>query len=617
MKKKKGNFIEEMFIYNYLKKNGDLKSFFGIHEVVQGDFAQNRANKKYETHIEKALAYPIENRWNKELSHMSLQGHCIALKKLGRNLRSEELDDRYYPFTLEFESRKKKEQDKVALEAAQYIQYLIYDLDVNEKDIVIIINNSKSIYVMVNPKTFNLKPGKHLHRIYTDMYRTIKENVSLNFVDESVVNSSYRLIKTPGSYYKGGYVNYITLDELMYFMTGQKSRARLTKKQRDIRKLVLPSVSSLKMTKLYEYSKNKVEKALKNNNKNKVKVKELSLPGSSVCNRECVKTLIDMPLMEKGNRNNFLVTIALGLKEANYSEAEILETLQRKATEWRHDEGLRAIKGKIKSLIRNNTNFSCDKVKMLFEEEGLNLSCKSCDKAINSIYISREIIEAIYNNKGGVRHFKAYLELEKGKLLGKYFNLEETKISERVLKELVKKTSGRLEKKDGLYRVVINREKAIYRLPIDYIDNAFPILKQKVGKVLMLMVKSYSGNEYGAFISLDALKIAEYLAFKNERSAYNFLNSLEKIGFLTKNKNGFTLYYKSRKVINLEEVKEVKRVKKEDLEKLIEEKKVANGLQLKFNFEKLEAGINIKEENGEIYIFSRIEDIKHRRGSPP
>lgn len=613
--KKKGNFIEEMFIYNYFKKNGDLKRFFGIHEVVQGDFAQNRANKKYETHIEKALAYPIENRWNKELSHMSLQGHCISLKKLGRNLRSEELDDRYYPFTLEFESRNKKEHDKVALEAAQYIQYLIYELDVNEKDIVIIINNSKSIYVMVNPKTFNLKPGKHIHRIYTYMYRTLKENVSLNFVDESVVNSSYRLIKTPGSYYKGGYVNYITLDELMEFMTGQKTRASLTKKQRDIRKLVLPSVSSLKMAKLYEYSKSKVGKALKNNNKNKVK--ELSLPGSSVCTRECVKTLIDMPLMEKGNRNNFLVTIALGLKEANYSETEILETLQRKATEWRHDEGLRAIEGKIKSIIRNNTNFSCDKVKMLFEEEGLSYSCKSCDKAINSIYISREIIEAIYNNKGGVRHFRAYLELEKGKLLGKYFNLEETKINERVLKELVKKTSGRLEKKDGLYRVVINRENAIYRLPIDYIENAFPILKQKVGKVLMLMVKSYNDNEYGAFISLNTLKAAEHLAFKSERSAYNFLNSLEKIGFLTKNKNGFTLYYKSRKVINLEEVKEVKRVKKEDLEKLIEEKKLVNGLQLKFNFENLEAGTNIKEEKGEIYILSKMEDIKHRRGSPP
>lgn len=606
-----GNFIKQMFIYEYTNKNGVFKSVFGIHEVVQGPFAQKRAEKKHETHIEKLLAYPIKNRWNKELSHFSLQGHCTYLNKQKRNLRTEELDDRYYPFTLEFESRKKKEQYEVALEAAQYIQYLIYELDVNEEDIVIIINNSKSIYVMINPKTFNLKPGKNLHRIYTDMYRTIKENVSLNFVDESVVNSSYRLIKTPGSYYKGGYVNYITVNELMEFMTGQNSRARLTKKQRDIRKLVLPSITSFKMTKLYENSKRKIEKALKNNKK------VLSLPGASVCNKECVKALIDMPLMEKGNRNNFLVTIALGLKEANYSKKEILEILERKAIEWRHDESLRAVCSKYKSILNNNTNFSCDKVKMLFEEEGLKLNCKSCGKAINSIYISRKIIESIYNNKGAMRHFRLYLELEKGNLLDKYFSLEEAKINERALKELVKKTGGRLEKKDGLHRVIIKRENAIYRLPIDYIDKAFDILKQKIGKVLMLIVKSYSGNEYGAFISLDTVKIAEYLAFKSERSAYNFLNNLEKLGFLTKNKNGFTVYYKSRKVINLEEVKETKRVTKEELEKLIEEKKVANGTQLKFNFEKLEASTNIKEEKGEIYILSKTQDIKHRRGSPP
>ena len=606
-----GNFIKQMFIYEYTNKNGVFKSIFGIHEVVQGPFAQKRAEKKYETHIDKVLAYPIKNRWNKGLSHFSLQGHCTYLSKEKRNLRSEELDDRYYPFTLEFESRKKKEQYEVALEAAQYIQYLIYELDVNEKDIVIIINNSKSIYVMVNPKTFNLKPGKNLHRIYTDMYRTIKENVSLNFVDESVVNSSYRLMKTPGSYYKDGYVNYITLDELMEFMTGQNSRARLTKKQRDISKLVLPSVTSFKMTKLYENSKKKIEKALKKNKK------VLSLPGASVCNKECVKALIGMPLMEKGNRNNFLVTIALGLKEANYSKKEILETLERKAIEWRHDESLRAVCSKYKSILNNKTNFSCDKVKMLFEEEGLKLNCKSCGKAINSIYISRKIIEDIYNNKGAMRHFRLYLELEKGNLLGKYFSLEEAKINERALKELVKKTGGSLEKKDGLYRVVIPRGKAIYRLPIDYIDETFDVLKQKIGKVLMLIVKSYSENEYGVFISLDIVKVAEYLAFKSERSAYNFLNNLEKLGFLTKNKNGFTVYYKSRKVINLEEVKETKRVTKEELENLIEERKVANGIQLKFNFEKLEAGTNIKEEKGKIYIFSRTQDIKRRRGSPP
>ena len=82
---------------------------------------------------------------------------------------------------------------------------------------------------------------------------------------------------------------------------------------------------------------------------------------------------------------------------------EFYKILERKAIEWRHDESLRAVCSKYKSILNNNTNFSCDKVKMLFEEEGLKLNCKSCGKAINSIYISRKIIEDIYNNKGAMR----------------------------------------------------------------------------------------------------------------------------------------------------------------------------------------------------------------------
>ena len=609
----KGNFIEQMFIYNVLNKEGKLQNYFGINEVVKGSFSQNRANKKYETHIEKVLAWPIENRWNKELSHMSLQSFSTFLDKQGRNLRTEELDDRYYPFTLEFESSKKKEQNEVLFEVAHYLEYLMSGLNVDEKDIVIIINNSKSVYVMVNPKAFGLKPGKNIHRIYTEMYKKIKENVSLKFVDESVVNSSYRLIKTPGSFYKDGYVNYVSMDEFMHLMTGALTRNKLTKHQRDIRKLVLPGVQALKMTKLYEKAKKKVEKRLKDYKKNKNKV--LNLPGSFECSRECVKTLIDMPLIEKGNRNNFLVTIALGLNEANYSEKEILEVLERKAIEWKHDESLRAVKNKYYSLKSNGTNFSCDKVKMLFEEEGIGHICGTCKKAANNIYISRKVIEAIYNNNGSVRHYRGYLELESQHLLGKYFNTEEVGIKERTLKELAQLTNGKIEKKDGLIKIIIPRGKAIYRLPFDYIEAAVDVLDQKIGKVLMLIVKAYSGNEYGAFISLSIAKIAEYLSFKSESGAYRFLKDLENIGFLTKNKNGITVYYKSRKVVSLEEEKENR---KEEVRKTIEERKVVNGIQLKFEFEKIEASTNIQEVNGEIYIFSRIENNKRLgRGSPP
>ena len=130
----------------------------------------------------------------------------------------------------------------------------------------------------------------------------------------------------------------------------------------------------------------------------------------------------------------------------------------------------------------------------------------------------------------------------------------------------------------------------------------------------MLIVKAYSSNTYGAFISLGVAKISEYLSFKNERSVYKFLKELEKIGFLSKNKNGITLYYKSRKVVSLEEERENRKGKV----KIIEGTKVVNGLQLKFEFEKIEAGTNLQGINFENYQFNRIDNNKEiNRGSPP
>ena len=611
---KSGNFIDQMFIYNKLREfDNTIQRYGGIHEVVRGEFSQNRADKKYESHIEKILAWPIENRWNKELSHFSLQGFCTYLNKQGRVIRSEELDDRYYPFVLEFESNDSKNYFDVICEAAIYYQELVKEYNVDPKDIVIIITPGKSIYIWVNPKAFGLVMGKHVHRIYTEMYKHFKKELGLKYVDESVVNSSYRLIKTPGSYYKGGYVNYITVDEMMQLMTGQKTKKELTKHQRDIRKLYLPGVQSLKLSNLYKKAEKKVKKLMEKAKEKEVKT--LSLPGNKEITRSCVKYLIDTPLIEKGNRNNFLVTIALGLSQDNYSEIEIKEVLRRKAIEWKHDESLRVVENKYRSLLKNNTKFSCDKVKMLFEEEGLTLNCGACKKAINnSIYISRSLIENIYKNKGAVRHYKAYLQLEKENLLGKFFSLDEVNINARTLNELVKLTNGKLEKKsNGLYKLTVKRGKAIYRLPVDYIENAADILDQKLGKVLMLIVKSYSNNRYGAFVKTSVIKMAEYLGFKNERSVYTFLKELEDLGFVTKNDNGITVYYKSRKVINLDEEREVR---KEQVQ-INKELKVVNGTQIKFDFEKIEASTNIPGKNFENNKINRIGDIKQRRGSPP
>ena len=605
---KKGNFIDQMFIYSTVRKiDNTMQRYGGIHEVVQGEFSQNRANKKYETHIEKVLEWTIKNKHRKEVSHFSLQGHFTYLDKQKRTIRTEELDDRYYPFVLEFESSDKKKEYDVYYEVAVYFQYMLQEYNVTKEDIVITITNSKSVYVWINPKAFGLKPSKNVHRIYTEMYKKIKKDLCLKFVDESVVNSAYRLIKTPGSFYNEGFVNCITINELMYLMTGELTRGELTKKQRDIRQLFLPGIQSFELTKLYEASKNKL-KCYTHREK-----EVLELPGSKKCNRECVRALLDMQV-GKGNRNNFLVTIALGLMKTSYSEAEIIETLKRKAIEWNHDESLNAVINKYKSLVRNNTNFSCDKVKMLFEEEGLILNCNACKKAINSIYIARNIIEAIYENKGSVRHYRAYLKLEKQKLFGEYFDINEAGIKEATLKELSKKINGKLEKKKGLFKLTIKRSKAIYRLPLEYIENTVDVLDQKIGKVLMLIVKAYSSNPYGAFISLGIEKIAEYLSFKNSRSVYKFLKELENLGFLTKNKNGITLYYKSRKVLSLEEERENRKERLKDIEGI----KVVNGLELEFEFKKIDASTNLQGMNFENYKINKIENNKEiNRGSPP
>ena len=130
----------------------------------------------------------------------------------------------------------------------------------------------------------------------------------------------------------------------------------------------------------------------------------------------------------------------------------------------------------------------------------------------------------------------------------------------------------------------------------------------------MLIVKAYSSNSYGAFISLGLEKIAQYLSFKNYRSVYKFFKELENLGFLTKNKNGITIYYKSRKIVNLEE----ERANRKEKTRVIEGIKVVNGLQLKFEFEKIEAGTNLQEINFKNYKFNRIEnDREINSDSPP
>lgn len=604
----KGNFIEEMYLVKMLRKSDNtVQRYFGINEVVKGsDFAQMRAYKKYETHIEKVLEYPIKNYRSKEVSHMSLQSFARSLKRSGK-LNHDDEDDRYYPFVLEFETNKKKEMEEVYIEAMIYINSLHREYNVDIKDIVIVLNNNKSVYVWVNPKVFGLKQGKNIHNIYYRMYKHFKDDLELKHVDESVVSSGYRLIKTPGSYYKGGYVVDITLQELGLLMYGELTRSDLTKKQRDIRRLNLPGIASTKLATLYKNCKREVESNKKNREDN-----ALTLPGETkICNRPCINAILNLGMVEKGNRNDLLVSLAIGLRDAGFKVNEIEETLEAKAIEWGHDEKLRAVRNKVNTIIRQGTNFSCQKAKNILEEVGINSSCSNCYKeSSEGIWIARNIIEKLYMKKASIRHFELYVNLEKEHLLNKEFTLAEVKTTERTLKDLAKILDVKLSKKGDLYKLSISRSKAKYKLPCTFLEDTFYTLRNNVKQYLYMLVNACDGNEKTAYISMSYAKLAEYLGYENERSIYNLINKFENLGLLRVNKKqGVTLFFKSYKVIDINKVIEEEMIQ----EGIQEEKLVVNGgVQLRF------------ELNGQVKEEKRVEIIelkfsatnKKLRGSP-
>lgn len=580
MKKQKGNFIESMYLYKYVRKSDGKECIYGgIQEVVRGaDFAQKRAKKKHETHIEKTLAYPLKNK-KKEISHMSLQGYTTFLNKTNRVAR-DETDDAYHPFVLEFETNKVNEMKDLYNEVLRFINYLYREFNIALEDIVITLNNHKSIYVWLSPLLFGAKPSPRLYKIYTKSYKVMKEDLALKYVDESVVNSSYRLIKTPGSWYKGGYVVNITLQELYDLALGNVTREELTSKQRDIREVNLKNVASFKLSNLYK----KCEKEVKKEEKQGT---ELILTGDKIVNRPCISKVMDLGMVEKGHRNDLLVTLAIGLRDAGFKKKEIEAVLEQKAIEWNHDESLKAVKNKVRTLIKRETNFSCDKAKAIFEDIGMEGVCTSCNNSV-AIWLARNVIEDLFLSDASLRHYKLYIELEKQGLLNRKFTLEEANTTERTLNEFAKILGAKVKKdNDELYSIKIKRSKAKCKLPIDFMETTGADLKEGLKQYLYILTKACDGNDKTAYISTGNKKLAKELNYKDERSLINLFKRWESAGLLKFNKQqGLTLFYKTYKVIDINKVKEereeVNRANKVNQE-LNKDKQVVNGEQLEFN----------------------------------
>ena len=617
----------DMFKYTKLRKSDNkIVNYFGINEVVLGEFS-SRGIRKKETTIDRALSYVFHPKVKEQISHISLQSYATYLKKGNRINRSED-EERYYPFVVEFEKGLAESAKRDAYTNAMIlVNALIMFYNVNKEDIVIIINNRKSVYIWVNPKVFGASPSPILHKIYSKMCDHIRKEFGLKYIDYSVTNTSHRLIKTPGSFYNGGFVNYITLSELNMLVDGELKSSDLTKVQRDIRLLKLPSVASIELTKLYKECKKDIESSIKKN-KAEENNKGLLLPGTreelKYINRPCVKALLSLPIVEKGNRNNVLVTMALGLLEKNATLKEVQAVLEEKAIEWGHDESLTAVRNKVRTLIERGTNFSCEKVRGILDELGMGHHCIGCSASKNSgIWISRNIIQTMYYNKASVRHFEMYLELEKKNLIGVEIDPVEENINLRTLKEFAKAAGGTVTKikKTKKYLIEIDKEKAKYKLPINFIETVTPLIGESIKQYLMLVVNTHSGNDEVVHSTMSEFTIQEYLRYKTLDGVEKLLKKLESVGLLSFNKkSGFTIRFKSNKVVSLVKVLEEKNEGIQDNNSGNEETKIAvnQGIQIKFELENEKNNTNILLNEFENVIFIGKEGgNKKRRGSPP
>lgn len=546
------NLIKDFWTYTYKEKK-----YYGICEVVLGEnLSQKRNDKKYETHIEKALRYTMEND---VLSHMSIQMYCKWLN--GRSCR-EESEQKYYPFVIEFEAKKQKENEYnlVAYQVVTYVNYLIQDIGIQEKDILIMLNNSRSIYVLVNPKTYNLKPDKDLNLIYYEMYKDIKKEFGLSYVDESIVSSGYKLMKTPNCYYHGGYFVRISFIELQELMKGTITKFELTRKKRTL-DIEVPGQISLKIAKMYEKAKHKI--------KNYTNV-HTSMHGNGkkserqhgVC--ECVE-YIQHHILEKGVRNFGLVSVGIYLKNQGCSMEEVEDQLIQLGQSWCHDENDRDIRSKVKTIFRRNYHFSCEYVREVFSSIGIENMCTNCpyakrEEAPESIEINMDVINELWDNKASTRHYVLYLELLRKNLFNTWFLPEKEGINDRTLKELCKLSIAFIKDKNkDSYYISYNPSRRVYRLPIAFIDNTVGQLGNYIKHYLKLLVKGYKVFDKYLLVRISSQKLMEELGYYNISSLYKILKKLDKLGLIIKCRNNvLKVYFESYRVKSIDEYKEEK-----------------------------------------------------------
>lgn len=558
-----GNLIKDFWTYTY-----NQNSYFGVVEVVKGDLQFRKAEGKYETRVERAFQF-LEGK--KVLSHMSAQSYNNYLNKSGKVSRDAE-EEAYYPFFLEFEPRRKPgnigfedEYKQAASEVYRTAQYLIYEYGVEAEDILIIITNTRSFYLFVNPRSYCARPSKHQHLVYRKMYEAIDEEIGLEFVDQSHFRFN-GLIKTPGAYYAGGFVVPVSMQELKKLYENPiQQKELLTRTQRSIIERDVPGAVSTRMTELYLSSKELVGSG-------RAKKRVSSFPEESNVihmpqTAGCIKKL-EAYGAEPGQRNFALVSLAIAYKNANFSENQVYEIVQEAANRWQHDEADNVVASKVRTVFRKGYNFSCKYIQERMDLCGACASCPYKKGAQNApktkFKVSKHIIATLGEKKASLRHYKAYLIMSRHGLFGQLFSPEEYGLAPRVIREMSNMINGVRTLVNGLVCVQIETGDRNYMFPITFVDKGvYEALGEKLKPYLNLYTRFVykAVGKYG-MMRVKAATIARVLGHKNLSSTYKLLRALLSEG-LAVFKNGylFSLYFNSYKVVPIEEYKDTKRNK--------------------------------------------------------
>ena len=555
-----GKLVEDFWTYRY--KN---KSYYGIVEVVSGELRFRKADTKYETRIEKAIDYLNGKR---RLSHMSLQSYNVYLNKTGQSSRDKN-EEAYYPFFMEFEPHIKPgnpgfeyEYKRAISEAYRTANYLIYEMNVQEEDILLQVTNSRSVYLMLNPVTYGLRPSNVLHEVYRNMYMKLDEALGFKYVDTNLFRFN-GLIKTPGSYYSGGYVVPISIQELRVMLDDPiKARNSLTKNQRSLADQV-PGIFSKPMRELYEEAID-IVKGSKKRKAMKAKYGERKV--SYLQNGIACVSHFENSMVEPGQRNFALVAIAIAYRNAGYSEEQTLEIVLDAAERWDHDEDKKIVQSKVKTVFEKKYNFSCE---YLNQHVNLCGACESCrfNKCGNKqertkFVLSRSIVQALQSHKASLRHYKAYLVISRNNLNNQFFDPDEHGVDRRTIRELSKIIKAERIIRDGLVRLTFDQGEKKYLIPNEFIDNEeYVALGEKLKHYLVLYTHFiYTAKDKYGLMHVKPATIAKILGFKAISSVYRLIKELVSAGMAVFKKGYlFSLYFSSYKVISLDEYKHMEK----------------------------------------------------------